>query len=261
MKKHHHSIFIEKTAMQFINTNNVTNFITALEKVDEKIALNLKEELDETFYDLIEVEKILINDIPYIVKTYETINGAYYKLYETGTTKAFIKLLNKCGSLSYVIDLIDDYIFELGSKNNQTLLIDEKFLKTICIDSEYHNEFAAIHLGLFNLIPLLYPCDKYDCYRFTSMDILPLDKNDILTGLKFVFKFKGNPDEDNEYYADFEISFQNLRRCIVAQAVPCMYKAYKDNGKLLYCKFDNKNSNIKDYDLNKALEHWESAKK
>lgn len=242
--------------MQFINTKNVNNFITALEKVDEKIALVLKEELDETFDDLIEVEKKLIDnnkyDIPYIVETYETINGAYYKLYETGTTKAFIKLLNKCGSLSYVIDLIDDYIFELGSKNNQTLLIDEKFLKTICIDSEYYNEFAAIHLGMFNLIPLLYPCDKYECYIFISMDILPLDKNGVLTGLKFVFKFKGNPDEEYEYYIDFKIKFQNLRRCIVAQAVPRMHTSYQFNSNLLYCKFK-----IYNYDLNKALEHWE----
>lgn len=241
--------------MEFAHSTDTNNFLLALAEIDPQLAKKLKENTEDGFDSLIDFETQLIcnnkYNIYHIIETYETIRDNYIILYDIGTTEALINLINKCGSLEYIFDLLDDYLHAMETESNQTTGgINREFLNKICDDPEFHNEFHVFHLGLFSMIGMVLYSNAYSPIKFKKMSVRPLSQGDVLIGLKLVFPYK-SPNSDDEYSIEFEIDFPKLRRCVISQSVKCMSKTYQHATDWLYCEFKTD----QEYYLYKTLAH------
>ena len=246
--------------MQFAHSTDANNFLLALTEINPNLAKKLKKDTEDDFDDLIDFKTQLIcnnkYNISHIMGTYETVRDGYINLYDNGTTEALINLLNKCGSLEYIFDLLDDYLYKMEIESNQTVDdIDKEFLNKICNDPEFYNEFHVFHLGLFNMIRMvLYP-NVGSPIKFKKMSVRPLSQGDVLIGLKLVFPYN-TVMSDDIYCIEFELDFPKLRRCVVSQSVQCMSRTYNSARNWTNCEFKTDN----EYRCYNTLAHLAAVK-
>jgi hypothetical protein len=228
----------------FSNAACVDDFLYAVKLIDEKTAHQLEEDLNHCFFTNIESDIDIVDDghydIAYLMESHKIVRDAYLRLFEDGTANIISRLLNKCGSLSYFAELLDRYVSGLYWRPTTQPLsnINAQFLTMICDDTEYYAEFKAITIGLFNIIPLVYPGNDPESMLFFKIDIRPLSIHSELEGLKLIFRFKCDHKHYNsECNIALEIELTSLRRGVVVQAVQCLNNVEQYNKTNKYCQF------------------------
>lgn len=243
---------------QINHTMHINAFLNAISAVDESLEKKHRNKLDELFE---QNAKLIQSDSNFItisdfVEINKIINNTYQTLYEEGIVDILVHIINKCGSLTYVAELLGFYIAGVCWKlENQTVFyIDEERIKQLSNDKEYNDEFKALHLGLHSLLPLVYPGNNPEDAKFIKIDIRPSQENSELDGLQFIFSFKCH----HTHYAyecqlKFQVNFSRMRKGIVVQAVQCLNNVNKYNEDISCCRFIQIGNYRPEYSLKEVL--------
>jgi hypothetical protein len=219
---------------QINHTMHINAFLNAISAVDE----NLEKKYRNKLGPVLELDKVV--SVSSVENIYKIISDSYLSLYEEGIVDIIVKILNKCGSLIYTAKLLSYFITGVRWKveKNSVFYIDEERIKQISYDKEYDAEFKALHLGLFSIMPFIYPGNDPENIKFVRTDIRPLKESSDIDGLQFIFGFKCNYTHyDNECNLRFRVNFSRLRKGIVVQAVQCLNNVNKYNEDIDYCRF------------------------
>ena len=247
----------------FFHESHARAFLGALYAVDKDMENRQRKNLSKAFEEKVEIHTAPLDEpisVCVLNKNNQFFNGAYLALYEDGITEVLVHLVNKCGSLTYVAKLLSHFMSALSIRDWKLSILhaDADYIKVLSYDEEYNSEFAALYVGLFNIIQFVYPKVNAKEAIFVRANIKPMSIYAGLDGLELVFRFQSNYIHyERECCLKFQLKLSKLRKGVIVQAVQCFNNIMKYNDELHNCKFIQIGNKPPEYDISYILNNCE----